>query len=94
MCDHVITKEGGGMVVLRLVPRRVDAGTVRVLRSLLSHAEAGNLSGFTGSYRMRNGNEDCVFTGVYKDRPAEAVRAAMCISWRLTQLHDETCGPP
>lgn len=41
--------------VLRLVPRRVDADTVEVLRELLDHAEAGEIVGiaFAAMYRQR-----------------------------------------
>lgn len=68
-------------------------GTVCVLRALLADAEAGELAGILLSYRKHDGAEDIVYTGVFKDRPAEAIQAAMCASLRLVQLHDEGCGP-
>lgn len=87
-------KTGGVMAVLRLVPRSRDTGTVRVLRALLKRAEEGELVGVVLSYRMRSGQEDAIYTGVYQTRKAEALQAAMGISWRLTRMHDEMTGPP
>jgi hypothetical protein len=82
------------MVVLRLVPRSTDAGTIEVLRALSSLALRGDLAGLALCYRTRRGEEDAIYTGLYKDRPAEAVRAAFKISMRLTEADDTLRGPP
>jgi len=79
------------MTVLFLVPRAGDAGTIAVLRALLREAIAGKVVGLALCYRARNGADEAIYTGTYKDRPADAVMAAMKISWRLTQLAD---SPP
>jgi hypothetical protein len=69
--------------------------TVQVLQALLNKAKRGELAGVSLSYRQHDGREDAVYTGVFWERPAEALQAAMCIMQRLTALHDaETCGPP
>lgn len=81
-------------MVLQLVPRSGDLNTVRMLRALLTRAEAGDIAGIALSFRLRDGTEDAIYTGIYKVRPAEAVQAAMTISWRLTQLNDEVRGTP
>jgi hypothetical protein len=81
-------------VVLRLVPRSPDRGTIGVLKALLGIALRGDMAGLTLCYRTRRGVEEAIYTGIYRDRPAEAVQAAMKISWRLTQAADELRGPP
>ena len=40
------------------------------------------------------GHEDVAFTGLYKANPAEALRAAMALSMRLTAIQEISRGRP
>lgn len=82
------------MPMLYLVQRRPDGQTVLALRSFLELAEAGELVGVSASLMRLNGVEDHVCTGLYADRPAEAVRAALRASMILTRKVDEARGCP
>lgn len=75
-------------VVLTLVPRRARADTVAVLTAALAMAIPGDVDDFMITYR-RDGVEKTVYTGVYWERPAEALRAAMRVSVLLTEIEDE-----
>lgn len=82
------------MVVLTLVERGPDSDTVSILQALLSKALRGEIIGTTVCYRLRNGSEEAVYSGVHWNRPAEALRAALRVSVTLTNLEEETRGPP
>ena len=77
-------------VVLTLVPRRARADTVAVVAAVLSLTSEVN--DFMITYR-RDGQEKTVYTGIYWDRPAEALRAAMRVSMSLAEIEDEPPSP-
>lgn len=76
------------MAVLQLVKARAEPLSVVVLRELLDLAMAGRLAGLSCSYRRCGAEEDHVTTGIYRDNPAEAIRAALKASIILTQLEE------
>lgn len=82
------------MVVLKLIQRDDHAGTVAVLSALLVKARRGELRGIALSYRTVDDREAAVYTGLYRAAPAEAVRAGLRMSWRLTQDHDMRLSSP
>jgi hypothetical protein len=80
--------------VLYLVREGCDQRTVAALEDALIRARAGKIVGISMSYWERGGEEDHVCTGPYRDRPAEAVRAALRASMILTQMEGERRGCP
>lgn len=81
------------MAVIELV-KYTCRDTLAVLKVLLSMAVKGELRGLALCYRTEDGEEETVFTGIYKAHPANAVNAAMRLSWGLTQMQDNRRGPP
>jgi hypothetical protein len=77
-------------------PERDDSATETstVLKVLAGMAAKGEIKGLALCYRDRNGADHTVLAGAYKAQPAEAVNAAMRLSWKLTQAQDEAHGPP
>lgn len=63
------------MAVFELV-KYTCRDTVAVLKVLLSMAIKGELRGLALCYRMQDGREETVFTGLYKAHPASAENAA------------------
>lgn len=80
--------------MLYLVRDQCDEKTVSALEEALRLAKRGQLVGVSLSYWLRGGREDHVCTGPYKDRPAEAIRAALRASMILTQMEEERRGLP
>lgn len=75
------------VAVLELV-RYTDENTTAILRVLLGMAAKGELRGLALCYRTQSGDEKAVFTGAYRAHPANAVSAAMRLSWPITQAQD------
>jgi hypothetical protein len=63
--------------------------TISILKSLLARAIKGEIVGIALCFRTKQGDENVVFSGTYKTHPAEAVNAAMRLSWKLTQMQDQ-----
>lgn len=61
---------------------------VSVLRALLAEATSGRIAGLAICYTTTTGREEAAFAGTYRARPAEAVNAAMRLSWKMTQAQD------
>lgn len=80
--------------MLYLVPRQPEQATVSILKAALARALSGRVAGVSLTLMEPGGHEDHVCTGPYKDRPAEAVRAAMRASMILTHLEEERRGKP
>lgn len=78
--------------MLYLVKPGPDPQTVAVLEEALMRAKAGEIGGVSMSYWVRGQGEDHVVSGLYQDRPAEAVRAALRASMILTRMAEERCG--
>lgn len=77
------------MPVLELVKYR-NRESVDVLHSLLDLTADGPLD-LMICYRPATGGVDVAFTGRYRHSPAEALRVALALSMRLTEL--ERLGP-
>lgn len=75
------------MAVIKLV-EYACRDTIAVLKVLLSMAIKGRLRGLVVCYRTENGEEDTVFTGIYKAHPERAVNASLKIS--VAQM--KACG--
>jgi hypothetical protein len=67
--------------MLRLVSFAVCKETITVLRELLELALKGELRGLAMCYRMRDGRDRVLLTGVHKHRPEFAVSAAARLYW-------------
>lgn len=80
--------------MLYLVQDGCDQGTVAALEEALMRARAGKLIGISMSFWERGGGEDHICTGPYRDRPGEAIRAALRASMILTRLEEERRGVP
>lgn len=80
--------------VLYLVRECCDHGTVAALEDALVRAKAGKIIGISMSFWERGGPEDHICTGPYRDRPGEAIRAALRASMILTQMEEERRGLP
>jgi hypothetical protein len=76
------------MVSVVQISARGDRDTVALLRVLLADALSGDVAGVAVCFKTRRGEERSGFSGVYKRYPAEAVNAAMRLSWRLTREQD------
>lgn len=72
------------MSLLYLVEPRPEPDTVAVLRAALHRAENRKTPGVLLIMRGTDGGEEYFSTGLYEDRPAEAVRAALRASMILT----------
>lgn len=81
------------MAVLELV-KYTCRDTLAVLKVLTKMAINGELRGLALCYRTQDGEESTIFTGLYKAQPANAVSAAMRLSWPMTRAHDNFMGPP
>lgn len=81
------------MSVIKLLTYRCQ-DTIAVLRVLLAKAIKGELRGLALCYRTENGEEDTVFTGIYKAHPDTALGAGMRMSMAMTREHDARMGPP
>ena len=81
------------MVVLTLV-KDDNKETVRALEYLAEQARKGLIVGVAVCFRDRSGNEEAAFTGAYKAHPDKAISAAMRLSWRLTQMQEESARIP
>jgi hypothetical protein len=79
--------------LLQLVSK-VDEDTVALLKCLAHRAIAGQVTGVALCYRDAKGHDEVMFTGAYAARPADAVNAAMRLSWELTKAQDRMTGPP
>lgn len=79
---------------LYVVPRRSDEKTVEVLEAALRRAMHGRVAGVSMTLMAPGGEELHIRTGTYRDRPAEAVRAALNVSIMLTKIEEEWRGPP
>lgn len=66
----------------------------RLLRCLADIAERDGLADFALTYRTRNGDDDYALTGRYLDNPTEALKAALLLSRRLTELEEQVRGKP
>jgi hypothetical protein len=75
------------MAVVQLV-KFTNKDTVAVLRYLLDQALRGEVVGIAVCYRMRDGEEDSLFSGLYKARPNEGAGAAMRLSLELAQVKE------
>jgi hypothetical protein len=75
--------------VVKLVEYR-SRETAQVLQALADKAKNGEVVAVALCYRTESKEEHLAFTGVYRSSPGEAVNAAMRISWRLTQIQDQT----
>lgn len=65
--------------------------TAQALQCLADMAKRGEVIGVALCYLTSDHQDNCAFTGAYKNQPAMAVNAAMRLSWRLTQIQDEAC---
>ena len=72
---------------LRLVENK-NEDTIRVLRALLARAERGDLAGIAVCFRTRGAGEDVAFTGIYRERPSDALAAGMRMSHRINMLQE------
>lgn len=72
------------MNVLRLVQYSCKE-TISILKVLLSLAVQGKLRGVAILYRTDDGEEDTVFTGIYKDHPSLA--ASACLRMGMERMH-------
>ena len=72
--------------VLKLVTAKNDE-TVASLEYLLNEARRGQVVGIAACFLIAGGQEDALIAGAYS-RPADAVNAAMRLSWKLTKLQD------
>lgn len=68
--------------------------TIAVLRVLLEMALKGQLRGLAICYRDDSGQEETIFTGVYKAHPDSRWGAIGRMSWEMTQASDAKRGPP
>jgi hypothetical protein len=64
------------MAVLYLVPKSIDRETLKAAQWLVHAASQGKLRGLSVSYMAEDGAEDHFMTGLYRTKPAEAVRPA------------------
>lgn len=65
-----------------------------MLRSALTLAQLGEVNDVVLYFRDTLGAEDMALTGLYRERPAEALRAAMRMSMKLTQFESQVRGHP
>ena len=75
------------MSVIYLV-KYINKETISVLKVLLTMAVKGELRGLALCYRTAEGAEKTVFTGHYKDNPANALNGAMRLSMAMNQFQD------
>jgi hypothetical protein len=83
------SEEGEVVKLLRLVDYKCRE-TISILKVLLGLALEGRLRGVVVLYRMDDGRENTVFTGVYKRQPREGAGASMRMSLALMQANGET----
>jgi hypothetical protein len=76
------------VAVLRLVDYACK-DTISTLKVLLSLALKGRLRGIMVSFRMDDGTEDSIFTGIYKAHPATAVSASLKVSMMQMRANGE-----
>lgn len=70
---------------LSLVPPTPHQYTIEILETALMRARTGRCIGVVLTLMEPGGKEDHIVTGPYRDRPAEAIRAAMAVSFLLTK---------
>jgi hypothetical protein len=76
-------------VVLRLVEHD-GTDTQEVLAALAAKAAAGDLPrGMVVYFPSPDGEENFVFTGMFRTSHAQAVKAAARLQWRLMQAEDD-----
>lgn len=63
--------------------------TISILKVLLTAALGGRLRGLIVSYRKEDGNEETVYTGIYKANPSKAAGAALRASLRMMRANGE-----
>lgn len=73
---------------LSLVRPKADPATVAAMRELLELAISGRLLGVSCSYWDRQDGEDHIVSGIYRDQPSQAVRAALRASMILVERED------
>jgi hypothetical protein len=63
--------------------------TISILKVLLSMALKGKLRGIVVCYRTDDGQEDTIFTGIYKAHPSVAVGTSLRMSVAQLQANGE-----
>lgn len=77
------------MVAVVGISKCRDREILSVLRHFVALAERGKLRGLAVCAKSTDEKEDISIAGDYRTRPAQAVNAAMRMSWRLTQMQDD-----
>jgi hypothetical protein len=80
------------MSIIQLV-KYFDRETIAVLRVLLSKALKGELRGLALCYRTQEGQEESVFTGIYRVNEGHAMAAARRLSRGIHRAHDSAFVP-
>lgn len=75
--------------MLSAVPKSPHMKTVRAMKKVLDWAMGGKVAGSITILIRPGGKEEFVCTGVYEERPADAVKAALKTSMLLTRMCEQ-----